>query len=165
MFGNQNIVHSSLIRRAVEKGRNKFTTAIQSKQELQDVFNKFKNDIPFKIPHLDSLKNYSKNGTLRSKLMSLKPSQLVMDEVTKPDQEGDFLVLKASRLLDLHLVLFLMQVGTNKESVVFNPRMEEEELHSIMPACRVTHPLFNSYKTMLERAPMLHPEACMIPYI
>ena len=55
--------------------------------------------------------SFEKNTDIRSKLLSLAPEDIVMDEIRKPNHDGSFPAVTSSHQFDLPLVMFLAKAG------------------------------------------------------
>jgi hypothetical protein len=105
----QIFVHQTLISRAVSEGEDHFNRFYTTYEE-DDIFEEFVNE-PWNQDKLaeiiySKIKTFESNtDNIRSKFLSLNPAEIVIDEVMKPDCEGNFQVNRASRVLDLQLVI------------------------------------------------------------
>ena len=109
-------IHQSIIRRAVKEGENqffRFWTSENGKILLEDFEKK---DVLDRMRPAKKIYNKTKlleNNTnnIRSKLLSLDPATIVMEEVIKPSRDGKFNIIEASHQLDIQLVMYLVTAG------------------------------------------------------
>ena len=60
---------------------------------------------------LKQAKSFEEKTDIRSKLLSLAPEDIVMDEIRKPNHDGSFPAVTSSHQFDLPLVMFLAKAG------------------------------------------------------
>lgn len=125
----QIFVHQTLISRAVSEGEdhfNRFSITDEGKGILKEfVSYTWKQDRNAETIY-SMIKTFESNtDNIRSKFLSLNPAEIVIDEVMKPDRDGNFQVNLASRVLDLQLVMYMITaskispVNDNGDSITF----------------------------------------------
>ena len=140
-LGTSIFVHNSVFRRAVEQGENSFSLFLESEvgQDILENYRKSPSDVTLEKAAnkvLEALQKSEKHSkTIRSELLLLDPSQVFIDELTKRDEDGSFLVVKASHQMDLLLVIFMVKamktipINDNGDSIIFNTSDEKGELY------------------------------------
>jgi hypothetical protein len=134
-------VHNSVFRRAVEQGENSFSLFLESEvgQDILENYRKSPSDVTLEMAAnkvLEALQKSEKHSkTIRSELLLLDPRQVSIDELTKRDEDGSFLMVKASHQMDLLLVIFMVKamktipINDNGDSIIFNTSDEKGELY------------------------------------
>ena len=112
-------VHRSLVKKAVAEGELHFSEFMKTERgkQLQEEFEKLEiNDSVARLNHARKIHELSKEFKsktkgIRTKLLSFDPKTIVMEEISKRDNDGNYPVVCASNNFDLPLVMFLVQAG------------------------------------------------------
>jgi ankyrin repeat protein len=118
------------VSKAVAEGESQFSEFMMTKRgkQLLEEFKKM-NDPEARLNYAQKIHELSKefrsksNG-IRSKLLSFNPKTIVMEEISKHDNDGNYPIICASNNFDLPLVMFLVQAGQvtpvnfNGESII-----------------------------------------------